>query len=105
MPRILPLINYLIIMTKADFFSQLQTLSIEQLSIVHENVLKKIQRVRSEAKQQTLKLEQTDQEPEKTKEGTVKGQPKMPVGNLNIKTMADNLDLDLSSIMREIAKR
>jgi hypothetical protein len=95
-------------MTKADFFSLLQTLSIEQLSIVHDNVLKKIQQIRSEVKlqkQQELDFRNTQKAQTPSQSSSPKAQPKMPSSNLNIKTMADNLDLDLTSIMREISKR
>ncbi len=103
-------LSYVFTMTRTDFFTQLQTLSLEQLSIVHDNVLKKIQQVRSEAKRQKQKQRELDfQSTQKTSSSeqntTPKAQPKMPNSNLNIKTMADNLDLDLTSIMREISKR
>ncbi len=109
-------------MTKTDFFSQLQTLSLEQLSVVHKNILNKIKMVRKEEKQQQLDFLNVQKAEEKEKQENakkshsssqettfqashLKPQPKMPASNLNIRTMADNLDLDLSGIMREISKR
>ena len=95
-------------MTRTDFFSLLQTLSLEQLSIVHDNVLKKIQKIRAEAerqKQQELDFNNANKALSPSQDLTQKAQPKVPSNNLNIETMADNLDLDLTNIMREISKR
>ncbi|MFT5707785.1 MAG: hypothetical protein ACI9ES_002085 [Oceanospirillaceae bacterium] len=103
-------------MTESEFFSQLQSLSLAQLSKFHEKVILKIQKIKtiSREKEHALKLKKEQERAAQlalqlsnsndtsTKKGVL---PKIPSNNFNVKTMAESLDLDLSSIMREISKR
>lgn len=88
-------------MTENDFFCHLRQLSVAQLSEFHKHVLEKIQDIQAHRKA-ALKA---DEKAEKANALAAQSQPKVPSNHLNLDAMADNLDLDLSAIMREIAKR
>ncbi len=77
-------------MTETEFFTLLENLSIEQLTQVHEKIINKI----NKKQPALLKLPQT-------KGYTL---PKIPPNNININDMAENLDIDVTLLMREISK-
>jgi hypothetical protein len=95
-------------MTEIEFFKQLQHLTVKQLATVHHKLLLLIKR--NNDKQQALlknaELERKARE-EKTSQAkhTGNGLPKLPTNTKNVDDMADMLDLDISSLVREISKR
>ena len=77
-------------MTENDFFSQLEHLSITQLSKLHEGLIDKINS--REEKARSLAVQPG------------KALPSVPLYTAKVSEMADSLGLDLSSLMREIAR-
>ncbi|EPJ45525.1 MAG: hypothetical protein OFPI_36440 [Osedax symbiont Rs2] len=77
-------------MTENDFFTQLEQLSITQLSKLHEDLIDKI----SSGEKKARKLVAL----------TGKALPSLPSNTAKVSDMADSLGLDLSSLMREIAR-
>jgi len=70
-------------MTESEFFVNLQNLSVTQLDHFHEQLKLKI----------------------KDKQERLKNRPKMLSPSGSVTELADNLGLDLSALVREIAKR
>jgi len=70
-------------MTESEFFVNLQSLSVTQLDHFHEQLKLKI----------------------KDKQERLKNRPKMLSPSGSVTELADNLGLDLSALVREIAKR
>ncbi|OUS31963.1 hypothetical protein A9R01_11480 ['Osedax' symbiont bacterium Rs2_46_30_T18] len=77
-------------MTEKDFFSQLEHLSIAQLGRLHESLIEKI----NKAKEKSLSAAVLPG----------KALPSIPSNTAKVSDMADSLGLDLSSLMREIAR-
>ena len=77
-------------MTENDFFSQLEQLSITQLGKIHEGLIEKINRREEKARSRAVL--------------PGKALPSIPLNTAKVSDMADSLGLDLSSLMREIAR-
>lgn len=83
-------------MTKEQFFEQLMSLSLQQLEQVKRGLEKKIEEKRE---REALRLA-------KARESKAKRHlTAPPTSSSDVNKMADSLGLDLSSLMREIARR
>lgn len=85
-------------MTENEFFTLLNTLPLEKIEQIHTKIL-----LRIKAKEQAQQLAQEKQakRPNKKRSGT----QGFPTSYSDVNQMADNIGLDLSSLMREISKR
>jgi hypothetical protein len=95
-------------MTEIEFFKQLQHLTVKQLATVHNKLLLIIKR-NKEKQQVLLKNAELERKAREEKISRAKharnGLPKLPTNTKNVDDMADMLDLDISSLVREISKR
>ena len=77
-------------MTENEFFTQLEHLSIAQLGTLHERLMTKINNVKKKSSSRAILVG--------------KALPSLPSNTAKVSEMADSLGLDLSSLMREIAR-